>query len=71
MITFFRADKLRRISTGGGDGNERIMVHEVPVRSCEKWLEERASAGLLIDPKVYAGLFFALHYRIALEKLKC
>ena len=59
MITFFRAENLRRVSAGGGEGSEKIIVHEVPLRTCAKWLEEQSSAGLLIDPKVYAGLFFA------------
>ena len=60
MITFFRADKLQRVSAGGGDSSEKIIVHEVPLRTCAKWLEEQSASGLLIDPKVYTGLFFAL-----------
>jgi len=58
MVTFFRAKRLRRVSAGGGEGNEKIVVHEVPLRGCVRWLQERAAEGLLVDPKVYAGLFF-------------
>jgi hypothetical protein len=33
-------------------------VHEVSLRSVESWLRRKSAAGLLIDPKVYAGLYF-------------
>jgi ADP-ribose pyrophosphatase len=54
----FRATELRRVSQGGGVGTEAIMVHEVPLGEIVPWLAARAKAGVLIDPKVYAGLFF-------------
>jgi len=60
MVTFFRATGLRRVSAGGGEGNEKSVAHEVPVRTCEKWLKDRLAEGMLVDPKVYVGLFFAL-----------
>jgi ADP-ribose pyrophosphatase len=57
-VTLFRATDLRRVGQGGGVGTEAITVHEVPLREIVPWLEARARSGILIDPKVYAGLFF-------------
>jgi ADP-ribose pyrophosphatase len=61
VITFFQARGLRRVGTGGGHGHEEIVVHEIAVREVDRWLKDRAAAGLLIDPKVYAGLYFLNH----------
>lgn len=58
LITFFMANGLRRVSSGGGHGHEEITVHEVEIEKIDTWLEKRAGEGLLIDPKVYAGLYF-------------
>ena len=57
-VTLFHASGLRRIGQGGGVANEHITVHEVPLAEIVPWLETRAKTGVLIDPKVYAGLFF-------------
>jgi ADP-ribose pyrophosphatase len=58
LVTLFRATGLRRETSGGGVGHESIIVHEVPLAGVHAWLTEKARAGLLIDPKVYAGLYF-------------
>jgi ADP-ribose pyrophosphatase len=58
IVTFLHADGLRRVGPGGGDAGEAITVHEVPVGAAPAWLEARARDGILIDPKVYAGLYF-------------
>lgn len=58
IITLFRALDLRKESDGGGDASEDITVHEVPVERAGEWLEEMSRKGLLIDPKVYTGLYF-------------
>ncbi|MEI9866315.1 MAG: NUDIX hydrolase [Limisphaerales bacterium] len=57
-VTLFRATGLRRIGKGGGVAHEDITVHEVPLTEIVPWLEAKAKAGVLVDPKVYAGLFF-------------
>jgi ADP-ribose pyrophosphatase len=57
-VTLFRAAGLRRAAKGGGVSNEEITVHEIPMVEVVTWLETRARTGVLIDPKVYAGLFF-------------
>jgi ADP-ribose pyrophosphatase len=56
--TLFLATNLRRVGPGGGVENEAITVHEVALTVLVAWLENRAKTGVLIDPKVYAGLFF-------------
>ena len=58
IVTLFKASGLRRVTPGGGDAQEQIQVHEVPLANVDQWLEERRAQGRLIDPKVYAGLYF-------------
>lgn len=57
-VTLFRAVDLRRVGAGGGVAHEDITVHEVPMAEIVSWLEAKAKTGVLVDPKVYAGLFF-------------
>lgn len=59
ILTWYVAHDLVRVGEGGGDASEDIEVHEVPLDEVEAFLADRASAGVLIDPKVYAGLWFA------------
>jgi ADP-ribose pyrophosphatase len=59
LITLFVARGLRRVHDGGGTEHEDIQVIEVPLSEVDAWLRERAAAGMVIDPKVYAGLYFA------------
>jgi ADP-ribose pyrophosphatase len=56
--TLFHATGLRRAGKGGGVANEEITIHEIPMVEVVRWLETKASTGILIDPKVYVGLFF-------------
>jgi ADP-ribose pyrophosphatase len=57
-VTLFRALGLHRIGKGGGVAHEEITVHEIPLAEVVTWLEAKEKTGVLIDPKVYAGLFF-------------
>jgi ADP-ribose pyrophosphatase len=59
VVDFFLATGLVRVHSGGGVHHENIVVHEVPLGRIRHWLDERARAGILIDPKVYAGLYLA------------
>lgn len=58
IVTLFRATGLKRVGDGGGVANESILVHEVPLEQVDSWLCERAKTGILIDPKIYACLYF-------------
>jgi ADP-ribose pyrophosphatase len=58
VVTLFLATQLRRVGKGGGVANENIIVHEVALSEVHDWLEVKAKAGMLIDPKIYAGLYF-------------
>lgn len=59
VITIYYASGLERIGPGGGDGNENIVVHHVPLEKAVKWLDQRLAEGIMLDPKIYAGLFWA------------
>ena len=59
IVTIYYASGLQRIGPGGGDGNEDITVHLVPVKSAVEWLAARQSKGIMLDPKIYAGLYWA------------
>jgi ADP-ribose pyrophosphatase len=58
VVTLFLASKLRRVGAGGGVAHEDITVHEVSLNEIDSWLAAKAKTGVLIDPKVYAGLYF-------------
>ena len=59
IVVFYHATKLRRAGEGGGDAQEDIRVHEVPLCDINQWLAAKTAEGLLVDPKVYAGLYLA------------
>lgn len=58
VVTLFHASGLRRVGEGGGVAGENITVHEVPLDEVDDWLAARSAEGLLVDPKIYAGLYF-------------
>ncbi len=57
LVTIFLARNLQKTGAGGGVGHERITVHEVPLLQVDQWLAARARQGVLVDPKIYAGLY--------------
>jgi nicotinamidase/pyrazinamidase len=59
-IVFYRAVGLRRDGPGGGDDSEDIRVHHVPLERVTDWLRECQRRDADVDPKVFAGLHFAL-----------
>jgi enamine deaminase RidA (YjgF/YER057c/UK114 family)/8-oxo-dGTP pyrophosphatase MutT (NUDIX family) len=58
-VAMFRALDVRHVAPGGGDEHENIQVHEIPLAKVDDWLAQKTKEGALIDPKVYAGLYFA------------
>ena len=58
QVVLVRASGLKRVGPGGGDDTEDIQVHEIPRDEVGDWLAQRRAQGTLIDPKVYAGLYF-------------
>lgn len=58
IVTFVRASGLRRVSAGGGDSSEEIVVHHVPLHCADDWLAQRLQAGTPIDPKIYTALYW-------------
>lgn len=57
-LTLYLAEDCRQEGPGGGDGNEDITVHTVPLHDVDRWLARRQEAGLDFDPKIYAALYW-------------
>lgn len=57
-MALFLATGLTKVGPGGGDEDEDITVHVVPVAGIAAWLKSRQSEGKLLDPKIFAGLWF-------------
>ncbi len=58
MVALVMAKGLRKESKGGGAGAEQITVHEIPLKKVVSWLRLMQRKGRLVDPKIYAGLYF-------------
>jgi len=58
LLTLFRAVGVKKISAPASEGTEQIELHEIPVVDVPRWLAARIADGLIIDLKIYAGLFF-------------
>lgn len=57
-LTFCLASKLVKMGHGGGDEEEDIVTHEVPLDQVEAWLKRQEKKGKRIDPKIFSGLYF-------------
>lgn len=58
-LTFFAARDLTKVGPGGGDHTEDIEVHEVPRAELATFLATKRREGLLVDYKIFAGLYLA------------
>lgn len=58
MSHLVRASGLRRVHAGGGVAGEGITPHVVPLAGIDGWLRAQSARGCLIEPKVYAALYF-------------
>jgi ADP-ribose pyrophosphatase len=45
---------------GVEEEGERITVYEVPVNGAREWLDRRSYEGVVVDLKVFAGLYFVV-----------
>jgi ADP-ribose pyrophosphatase len=60
LVHMFRTRAVEQHGTGGGVGREKIAVHAVPREEIVAWLKRRTEEGILVDMKVWAGLYFAM-----------
>jgi len=67
VVTVFGAREARKVAAGGGDETEDITVFAVPRAEVAAFLAAREAAGSLVDPKVYAALWFAPRLAAAAE----
>jgi len=58
LIKLVRARGVKKKGAQMPDGEEEITVHEVPLREVDTFLRGQVGQGRLIDPKVYAALYF-------------
>lgn len=64
IVSFFLAEDLTKVGSGGGDDTENITVFEIELKDLESWSKQKARDGALIDPKIFAGAYFAsIHLR--------
>jgi ADP-ribose pyrophosphatase len=61
VTTLVLASGLRQIGAGGGVAGENITVHRILVDQVPAWLADRARAGILIDHKIYAAMWWIGH----------
>jgi ADP-ribose pyrophosphatase len=57
-VLFVRAMDLRSGGVRKTDGEEKITVHQVKMAEVDAWLRGQEAAGVMVDPRVWAGLYF-------------
>lgn len=62
VYTLLLARNVRKVAPGGGDATEDIQVHVVPLDEVAAWLEANRREGIMISPKIYSALYFAIRY---------
>lgn len=58
LITMLVAEHLEKVGPGEGDGTEDIATWLIPLSDVDAWLSRKQDEGCLVDPKVYAGIYF-------------
>jgi len=59
IVSFYYAPGVRHAGPQGERESQEIRVHVVPVALLPEWARAREADGMLIDPKVWAGLCLA------------
>jgi ADP-ribose pyrophosphatase len=62
LVTMYLARDVEKVAQGGGDEFESIIVHSVPLQQVDAWLARMKRRGCLVEPKIYAGLYFLKSY---------
>lgn len=63
MLHLVQVHDLERVHDGGGVDGENIIVHVVPLREIDRWLRQQAAVGKLVEPRIYAALYFVYSRR--------
>jgi ADP-ribose pyrophosphatase len=58
VVSFYRAHGVKKRGEGGGVGGENITVHIVPTEELPSWLKRKEREGVLIDLKLWGGMYF-------------
>jgi len=58
MIHFYRAERLEKVASGGGDETENIIVHEVALQDIDSQLRKWQMQRKYIEPKIFTALYF-------------
>ena len=56
-VRFLLAERVRKVSEGGGDASEEIVVHCVPLTKVNDWLTQQQQHGVMVDARVFTGLY--------------
>ena len=59
IVNFYLAPGVRPTASQGEREKEEIRVHVVPLADLARWARAQEAAGVLIDPKVWAGICLA------------
>jgi ADP-ribose pyrophosphatase len=68
LIHLVLATGLKRVHAGGGVDGEDITPHVVPLDQVHDWLAARAAEGLRVEPRIYAGLYFARRQSFPIQR---
>ena len=58
VVSLYRAHGVRKKGEGGGVGGEDITVHTVPREELAAWLKGKEKERVLVDLKLWGGLYF-------------
>jgi ADP-ribose pyrophosphatase len=62
VYTMLLARDVRQVGPGGGDQFEDIQAHVVPLDEVDRWLESKRREGVMVSPKIYSALYFAMRH---------
>jgi ADP-ribose pyrophosphatase len=69
-VAFYRATGLSQRGAGGGVAGEDITVHRIPRGEIIDWLDRKNREGVLIDVKIWAGLWLLAAVRESSRALR-